>query len=125
LRQLLGLTAAAAFVAAATAALPTQAGSIALFLAMLIVPGLLGVLALVGGAQARTFCLGAAVPIVFCLYAVGWAFGWVIFNASSFQQLTLWFHNNGEVIKSVILGSWICGGLAGLICVVARRMLER
>jgi len=124
LRQLLGLTAVATFIVAAVAALPTQSGSIALFAAMLLVPGVLGTFALAGDKRVRAFCVGAAIPIVFGLYALGWALGWVIFSGTSIQHLTLWFHNNGEVIKTVILTSWICGALTGLICATIQMMRE-
>jgi hypothetical protein len=124
LRQLLGLTAITTFVVAAVSALPTQSGSIALFAAMLLVPGVLGTFALAGEKRVRAFCVGAAIPILFSLYALGWALGWVIFSASSIQHLTLWFHDNGVVIKTVILTSWICGALCGLICATIQMMRE-
>jgi hypothetical protein len=125
LRQLLAIMAVAAFIVAAVAALPTQPGSMALFGLTLLVPGLLGTFALAGGQRVRAFCVGAAIPILFSLYALGWALGWVIFSAASIQHVTLWFHSNGRVIKTVILASWICGALAGILCASIQRMRER
>jgi hypothetical protein len=125
LRQLLAITAVAAFVVAAVAALPTQSGSIALLGVTLLVPGVLGTFALGGGRRVRAFCAGAAIPVVFSLYVLGWALGWVIFSAASIQHVTMWFHDNGVVVKTVILMSWICGALTGLICAMIQMMREQ
>lgn len=125
LRQLLVLTAATALLLVASAALPTGVGSIGLLVATLILPGVLATIAAVGGKQAKTFCWSALVPIAFSLYAVGWAFGWVIFQSSDALQLVGWFETYGTALKAVILSAWLCGGLAGTVCLVLRRILER
>jgi hypothetical protein len=124
LRQLLIITTAVACTLAATVALPTAYGSISLLVATLVLPGALGTIAALGGPQVKTFCLSALVPIIFCLYAVGWALGWVVFQSSAPLQLMAWFNDYGNGLKSVILSAWICGAVAGLFCVVIRRMLQ-
>ena len=117
LRQLLILMGAAAIVLAAFAALPTGPGSIALLIVTLILPGALATIAAVGGKRAKTFCWSALVPIGVCLFSIGWALGWVVFQSSTPLQLVEWFEVYGVALKAVILSAWLCGGLAGAVCV--------
>jgi hypothetical protein len=124
LRQLLIITTAVACTLAATIALPTAYGSMSLLAATLMLPGILGTIAAVGGPHAKTFCLSAAVPVIFCLYAVGWALGWVVFQSSAPLQIVAWFNDYGRGLKAVILSAWMCGAAAGLFCVVIRRMIQ-
>ena len=125
LRQILGLTAAVAFVVAAAAAMPNRYGSISLLLITLILPGVLLTIAITGSEQAKIFCLAATIPIAFALYVVGWALGWTVFGSSSPTQLVAWFDDYGGAVTTTVLSAWICGGISGILCVWIRRRLQR
>jgi lipid-A-disaccharide synthase-like uncharacterized protein len=125
MRHVLVFMAAAAFTITATVAVPHWSGCMVLLGATLILLGILMTNAAMGGPKAKTFCIPATIPIIFALYTIGWALGWIIYSSVSHRQVIVWFATNGQVIKTMLLASWLCAVVAGVVCVLFQRMLGR